>query len=103
LISLKGQRKEESLEVSFLVLLAQMHCSVNESTLIEKISQVLTSGLLSSKKEVKVGYGEDSGDDDSNTQDKNPHPSVKLAQLGSKREFFLNINYVHSLRFRVSL
>jgi hypothetical protein len=32
---------------------------VNESTLIEKISLVLISALLSSKKEVEVGYGED--------------------------------------------
>ncbi len=31
---------------------------MNESTLIEKILQVITSGLLSSKKEVDVSYGE---------------------------------------------
>jgi hypothetical protein len=65
LISLKGQRKEESLEIRFFVLLAQMHCNMNESTLIEKISRVLTSGLLSSNKEAKASYGEDSRDDDS--------------------------------------
>ncbi len=70
MISFKGQRREESFEVSFFVLLAQMHYNVNESTLIEKISQVLTSGLLSSKKEVKVGYGEDSRDDDNSIQEK---------------------------------
>ncbi len=33
-----------------------MHCSVNESTLIEKISRVLTCGLLSSK-EVEIVLG----------------------------------------------
>ncbi len=43
-----------------------MHYSVNESTLIEKISRVLTNGLLSSK-EVEAGYGKDSGDDNSST------------------------------------
>jgi hypothetical protein len=32
------QGREESLEVRFLALLAQMHCILNESTLIEKIS-----------------------------------------------------------------
>ncbi len=41
-----------------------MHWSVNESTLIEKISQVL---LLSSKKEVEAGYDENLGDDGSST------------------------------------
>jgi hypothetical protein len=46
-----------------------MHYSVNDSTLTEKISWVLTSGLLSPKKEVEVGYGEDSRDDGSSTQD----------------------------------
>jgi hypothetical protein len=54
---------------------------VNESTLIEKISQVLTSGLLSSKKEVEAGYGEDSRDDDNNTQDKNLHPLVNVSTI----------------------
>lgn len=39
----------------------------------EKISQVLTSGFLSSKKEVEVGYGKDSGDDGNNTQGTSPH------------------------------
>jgi hypothetical protein len=81
LISLKDQRKEESLEVRFFVLFAQMHCNVNESTLIEKISQVLTSGLLSSKKEVEASYGEDSRDDDSNTQDRNLHPLVNVSTI----------------------
>jgi hypothetical protein len=33
-----------------------MHCSVNESTLIEKISRVPTCGLLSSK-EVEIVLG----------------------------------------------
>jgi hypothetical protein len=56
-----------------------MHWSVNESKLIKKISRILTSGLLSSKKEVKVGYDEDSGDGRSNTQDKSPHPSVNVS------------------------
>jgi hypothetical protein len=44
-----------------------MHCTLNENTLIEKLSQVLTNGLLSSKKEVEAGYGEDLRDDDNNT------------------------------------
>ncbi len=48
----------------------------NESTLIEKILPVLTFGLLSSKKEVESGYGEDSRDDDNNTQDINPRTLV---------------------------
>jgi hypothetical protein len=46
-----------------------MHWSVNESKLIKEISRIVTSGLLSSKKEVKAGYDEDSRDDKSNTQD----------------------------------
>jgi hypothetical protein len=49
---------------------------MNESTLTEKISQVLTNGLLSSKKEVEAGYGEDLGDDGNSTQGTSPHPSV---------------------------
>jgi hypothetical protein len=51
---------------------------MNENTLIEKFSQVLTNGLLSSKKEVEVGYGEDSRDDGSSTQGTSPHPSVSV-------------------------
>jgi hypothetical protein len=43
-----------------------MHWNVNEITWTEKISQGQTNGLLSSK-EVEVGYGEDSRDDESNT------------------------------------
>jgi hypothetical protein len=39
---------------------------VNEITRTEKISQVLTNGLLSSM-EVEAGYGKDSRDDESNT------------------------------------
>jgi hypothetical protein len=54
-----------------------MHQNVNQSTLTEKISQVLTYGLLSSK-EVETGYGEDSGDDGNNTQDRSPHPSLNV-------------------------
>jgi hypothetical protein len=65
-----------------------MHYNVNESTLIEKISQVLTSGLLSSKKEVEVGYGEDSRDDDNSTQEKNPHPSVSVSTFRFKKGIF---------------
>jgi hypothetical protein len=42
----------------------------------EKISQVLTSGFLSSKKEVEVGYGKDSRDDDNSTQGTSLHPLV---------------------------
>ncbi len=52
-----SQWKEESLKVIFSALWTHMHYSVNESTLTEKLSQALTSGLLSSKKEVKSGYG----------------------------------------------
>jgi hypothetical protein len=44
-----------------------MHWSVNENTLTEKISRVLTNGLLSSKKEVEARYDEDSGDNESST------------------------------------
>jgi hypothetical protein len=40
-----------------------MHCSVNKSTLTKKSSSILTNGLLSSKKEVEAGYGENSRDD----------------------------------------
>ncbi len=54
-----------------------MHCNVNESTLIEKISRFLTYGLMSLNKEVEMGYGEDSRDDN-NTQDRNPHPSISV-------------------------
>jgi hypothetical protein len=49
---------------------------------------ILTNGLLSSKKEVEVGYGEDLGDDDNNTQDKNLHPSVGVSIVRFKKEFF---------------
>jgi hypothetical protein len=55
-----------------------MHYSVNESTLIEKISWVLTYGLLLSK-EVEMGYSEDSKDDGSSTQDKSPHLSINAS------------------------
>jgi hypothetical protein len=43
-----------------------MHYTLNESKLIEKISRVLTNGLLSLKKEVAASYGKDLGDDNNN-------------------------------------
>jgi hypothetical protein len=58
-----SQGKEESLKVIFFTLLTHMLYSVNESTLIQKLSRTLISGLLSSKKEVGVGYGKNSRDD----------------------------------------
>jgi hypothetical protein len=58
-----------------------MHCILNENTLIEKISQVLTIGLLSSKKEIEASYGEHSGDDGSNTQDTSFHPLVIVSAI----------------------
>ncbi len=51
---------------------------MNERTLAKKISRILTSGLLSSKKEVEVGYGKNSRDDNNNTQDTSPHPSISV-------------------------
>jgi hypothetical protein len=45
-----------------------MHCIVRGNILIKYISQVLTNGYLSSKKEVGTSYGEDLGDDGNNTQ-----------------------------------
>jgi hypothetical protein len=47
------------------------------STLIEKISRVLTNGLLSSK-EVEAGYGKDSGDDNNSTLNISLHPLVSV-------------------------
>jgi len=73
-----SQWREESLEVNFFALYTHMHCIVNESTLIEKISQVLTSGFLSSK-EVETGYGEGSRDDGSNTEGTSLHPLVRVS------------------------
>jgi hypothetical protein len=55
-----------------------MHWVVNESILIEKISQVLTNEFLSSKKEVETGYFKDSRDDNNNTQGTSLHRSVHL-------------------------
>jgi hypothetical protein len=61
-----------------------MHCSVNENTLIEKISWVLTNGLLSSKNEAE-GNGEDLGDDGNSTQDTSPHPLINVSTIKSKK------------------
>jgi hypothetical protein len=58
-----------------------MHYNVNESTLTKKISQVLSCGLLSSKKEVKMGYGKNSRDDDNITQNISPHPSRNVSTV----------------------
>jgi hypothetical protein len=55
-----------------------MHWTVNENISIEKISQVLTSGFFSSKKEVEVGYVKDSRDDENSTQGIGPHPLLCL-------------------------
>ncbi len=65
-----------------------MHCILNESTLIEKISQILTSGSLSLKKEVEAGYGKDLGDDNNNTQDTSCHPLVNVSTIRFKKETF---------------
>jgi hypothetical protein len=56
-----------------------MHYNVNENTLIEEISRVQTSGLLSSHKEVEANYCKDLGDDNSSTQDKSPHPLISVS------------------------
>jgi hypothetical protein len=44
-----------------------MHCTMNESTLIEKKSWILTNELLSTNKEVEASYGENSKDDVNST------------------------------------
>jgi hypothetical protein len=61
---------------------------MNESTITEKISRVLTSGLLSSKKEVEVGYDEDLRDDSNGTQDTSPHPLISVSLIRFKKESF---------------
>ncbi len=58
-----------------------MHCTMNESTLIEKISQVLANGLLSTMKEVEVGYSEDSKDDVSSIEDTSPRPYLHVSTI----------------------
>jgi hypothetical protein len=65
-----------------------MHWSVNESTWTEKISWILTSGLLSSKKEVEAGYGKDSKDDGNITLDINYHPLVSVNVIMFKKGTF---------------
>jgi hypothetical protein len=60
---------------------------MNESTLTKKNSRVLTNGLLSSKKELHAGYGEESGYDDISTQGTSLHPSVGVSVV---RFFFIN-------------
>jgi hypothetical protein len=55
-----------------------MHYIVNENISIDKTSWVLTNGFLSLTKEVGADYGEDSRDDDSNTQGTSIHPLVHL-------------------------
>jgi hypothetical protein len=62
-----------------------MHCNVNENTLSDKISLVITSGLLSSKKEVEASYGKSSRDDDNNTQDISPHPLIGVSVVRFKK------------------
>ncbi len=57
-----------------------MHYNMNESTLTKKISQVITNGLLSSKKEVKACYGEESRDDSGSTQGTSPHPTIHISK-----------------------
>jgi hypothetical protein len=77
-----------------------MHCTLNESTLIEKISQVLTNGLLSSKKEVAASYGKDLGDDNNNTQTSH-HPLINVNSIRFKEKLMVNKKCVHSLGFKV--
>ncbi len=62
-----------------------MHCTMNESILTQKISLDITSGFMSSKKEVEAGHGEDLGDDGSNTQSTSPHPSIGLSVVRFKK------------------
>ncbi len=61
---------------------------MNENTLTKKILRVITNGLLSSKKEVEVGYGEASRDDGSSTQNKNPHLLVSVSVVRLKKGTF---------------
>jgi len=63
-----------------------MYCTMNENILIEKTSWVLTSGFLSSKKKVGVGYGEDLRDDDNNTESISPHPLVCLSTIRFQKD-----------------
>jgi hypothetical protein len=58
------------------------------ASLTKTISQVITNGLLSSKKEVKAGYGKNSGDDDNNTQYTSPHPSISVSVIRFKKRTF---------------
>jgi hypothetical protein len=58
---------------------------VNENIVIEKISRIQTSGLLSSKKEVEANYCKDLGDDDNSTQDTSPHPSISVNIIRFKK------------------
>jgi hypothetical protein len=66
-----------------------MHWNVNESTLTKKILQVLTNGLLPSKKEVEAGYGEASRDDRSGTQNRSPHLLVSVSLFRLKKGTFV--------------
>jgi hypothetical protein len=36
---------------------------------------------MSLNKEVEMGYGEDSRDDNNNIEDRNPHPSVSVSAI----------------------
>jgi hypothetical protein len=61
---------------------------VNESTLTENIPRFLIYGLLSSKKEVEAGYGEDSKGDGNITQDKSPDPLESVSAIRFKMGTF---------------
>jgi hypothetical protein len=65
-----------------------MHWNVNENTLTKKKLWVLTNGLLSSKKEVEVGYGKASRDDGNNTQNISLHLLVNVNVVRLKKGTF---------------
>ncbi len=78
-----------------------LHCEWKYINLED--SRVLTSGFVSSKKEVKVGYVKDSKRWQQQNQGTNLHPLIHLSTIRFKKTFLVTKKCVHNLRFRVFL